>query len=137
GFGARPLSSGDRVDVAAEAVVAGGALRSGLLGTHTVEALGCAEAAIRAAAFDGVVGRSFVVRTTLRLEVGAVLAIGARTFVDIDAKPLEAVEDRVQRAFDEAVAVGVLDAKDERPAVRARVRPAKESGADVAHVRVA
>ena len=63
------------------------------------------------------------------------LRLVERTLVVIEAQPLHALEDRVDGLGGGALAVGVLDAQDERAAVTARVQPAEQGRADPADVQ--
>ena len=58
-------------------------------------------------------------------------------FVRVEAEPFHAVQDRLDRFGRGALAVGVLDAQDERAAVAARVQPAEKRRAHAADVQEA
>ena len=63
------------------------------------------------------------------------LRLVERPLVVVEAEPLHAVEDRLHRLGRGALAVGVLDAQDERAAVTARVQPAEQRRAHAADVQ--
>ena len=58
-----------------------------------------------------------------------------RTLVGLQAEPLHAVENDLRRLVGGALAVGVLDAQDERAAVTARVQPREQRRAHAADVQ--
>src|SRR5262245_25685727 len=73
----------------------------------------------------------------LGLRVRAIPAAHIRPRLPGEAEPALSLHDRLQRARDEACAIGVLDAQDELPAVMTRQQPGIERGAVVADMRKA
>ena len=65
------------------------------------------------------------------------LGLVERALVGIETQPLHAVEDHLHGFGRGALAIGVLDAQDERAAVAARVEPAEERSAHAADVQEA
>ena len=68
------------------------------------------------------------------------MALGAaeladRLAVPVEAEPVEAVEDGVDRGLGRPLAVGVLDAQEERPAEAPGVEPVEQSRARAADVQ--
>ncbi len=63
------------------------------------------------------------------------LRLVERAFVVIEPQPLHALEDRVDGLGRGALAVGVLDAQDERAAMASCVQPAEQGRADAADVQ--
>ena len=62
-------------------------------------------------------------------------ALVERPLIGIEAEPLHAVQDHLHGFRRRTLAIGVLDAQDERAAVAARVQPAEERGAHAADVQ--
>src|SRR5687767_4690862 len=73
----------------------------------------------------------------LRLEVRRVGTADFRTFVPIEAQPLEAVQDWRERGLDVALLVGVVDAQEVVARVAAREQPVEEGRAHATDVEVA
>ena len=76
-------------------------------------------------------------RAALGLAVRTVRPADVRPLVPVEPEPLERVEDVADVLLGGAVAVGVLDAEDERSAVMAREEPVEERGAGAADVEIA
>jgi hypothetical protein len=76
---------------------------------------------------DELLGDFLVAREPLHLE--------HRALVPVEAQPLQAVEDRVDRLLRRALEVGVFDPQDESAAVAPRVRPGEERRASAADVQ--
>ena len=85
-----------------------------LLLPHLLQALRRAEAAVGVPARDQPLGVLAVERGPLALGVGPVRTALVRSFVPVEAEPREDVDDPFGRALDKPVAVGVLDAEQER-----------------------
>src|SRR2546427_716659 len=68
--------------------------------------------------------------------LGLPVARRRRPLVPVEAEPLEGLEDRGEVLVGRAGTVGVLDPKDEGPAVVARVEPVEQRGARAADVEV-
>ena len=80
-----------------------------------------AETAIGMSRFDELLGVFFVDLRPLALNIGTVVAANiVRPLVGNDARSVERAANEVNGVCDVAAAVGVLDAQDERPVVRAR-----------------
>jgi len=62
------------------------------------------------------------------------LRLEERSLVPVDLEPAQRADDFVDPRLGGALPVGILDAKDESPAVVARVEVAEQSGAHAAHV---
>ena len=121
-------------DVPAMAVVAGDLATGALRGPHLLQPLAAAEAVVRGAAVDELVGALLVERQALRLDVRGMRPALARALVVPDADPLQARVDVVDRARDEALLIGVLDAKDERARALASEEVVVQRRADAADV---
>ena len=70
------------------------------------------------------------------------MAIGARELEDgvavpVDAQPLQAGEDRLDRRLRRAGTIGILDPQQERAAVVTGVQPIEQRGARAAEVQIA
>jgi hypothetical protein len=113
--------------VAAAAVVARLLLARHLARAHLVELLLGAIAAVGAALLEHLAGDRAVAVVALGLE--------HRLLVGGEAEPLHAVEDRLDRGVGRALAVGVLDAQQEAPAVLAREQVREQRGARAADVQ--
>src|SRR6185436_7291041 len=100
-----------------------------LLGAKRVDFLLRRPATVRVTLRDQLVGDFLVARKALHLE--------ERAFVPIDAQPLHALEDRVDRFGGRALEVGVFDAQDELSGVAPRVGPGEERGARAADMQEA
>ena len=119
-LGLRALGRLLRIDVPAVAVVTRDLLARGLLRAQGGEALLRAEAEVRRASVHELLRGLLVERQALRLDIWGVRTTLARALIPADVHPAEAVVDRVDRARNEAVLVGVLDPEDERALVLAR-----------------
>src|SRR5207249_4022246 len=64
----------------------------------------------------------------LLVELGS-LALEKGPLVPVEAQPAQAVENCLHRRLGRALAIGVLDAQDERPALAAGEQVAEERGA--------
>ena len=91
--------------------------------------LGRQEAAIGMAALDQRVGDLGMARGPLELE--------HRRFVAVEAKPGQAVENRVDRRLGRAGAVGILDTKQILAAVMAGEQPVEQGSARTADMKIA
>ena len=120
-------------EVAAAAVVAGG---GALLVAVVLFGL-VAEAVVGRAAPDQLLGVGEVDRFAFALDVGTEIAADVRAFIVRKARLFEGAVNHLDRVFDIAVAVGVLDPQDEFPALRLRQQEGIEGGAEVAHVHEA
>ena len=78
---------------------------------------------VRAPARDQGVNRRAVAVAPFRLEIRAARSAHLRSLIPVDPEPAEAVEDRLQRLGHVPLAVGVVDAEDERSAVPSREEP--------------
>jgi hypothetical protein len=113
--------------VPAAAVVARLFLAGHLAGAQLVQLLPGAIAVVGLALAQELVDDLLVTVHALRLVEGSLVVV--------EAQPLHAVEDRLHRLGRGSLAVGVLDAQDELPAVSARVQPAEQRGAHAADVQ--
>src|SRR5258706_2661134 len=110
-------------------IVAGLFASSELLLSQLVERILGHVVAIGVARSDELLGDFLVAREALHLEEGPL--------VPVEAEPLHALEDRVDRLLGRALEVGVLDAQDEFSAVPARIGPAEQRRARAADVQEA
>src|SRR5262249_25559040 len=92
---------------------------------------------IRDALLHKLTHRGLVALQLLRLVVRPVRAADLGALVPVEAEPLEAVEDRLERLGDIPLLVGVVDAQDELAAVLAGEEPVEQRRADAADVKVA
>ena len=60
-----------------------------------------------------------------------------RSFIPIDTKPAESIEDRLQRLSDVAALVGIVNTQNELSAMFFGEQIIKESGADSADMKIA
>src|SRR5205807_10379580 len=81
--------------------------------------------------------RLLVASVLLRLIVRAVLPADLGALVPGKADPLQTVQDGSQRFLDVALGVGVVDAKQELPAVLASEQPVEQGRPHAADVQVA
>src|SRR5262249_46527135 len=102
-----------------------------------LELLGTAETAIGLSLRQEAIRACRVAREALALEVGPVGAADVRPLVPVEADPSEPLEDRLDRLGRRALAMGVLDPKDEGPAVVAGEEVVEERRARAADVKVA
>ncbi len=136
--GAAPRRLGGR-ERAAVAVVAERVrdLLPSLLLAQRFEALPGAEARVRGAAGDELLGVVAVDREALALAVRPVRAADVRPLVPRKAQPAQRLEDHALGGRVRALAVGVLDAQDELPAVLLRPGVVEQRHVRRADVRVA
>ena len=89
---------------------------------------------------EQLVDGGLITLAALRLKVRAVRPAEPcrrrRAFVPVDAEPVEAVENRLQRLGDVALGVGVVDPQDELPAVLAGEQPVEQRRANAADVQI-
>ena len=127
--------------IAAEAVVARRFLARGLLLPHLLQALGGAETAVGVPALEQSRGVLPVELGPLALPVGTERTADVRPLVPLEAEPAQDIDDPLLGSFDVAVAVGVLDAKEEgavsplAPRLPVRQQPVEERGAGAADVQ--
>ena len=104
-----------RRDVPAATVVARDLAARLLRGAHLREALLGAEAKVRRAVGDERRRALLIEGEPFGLHVRSGRPALARALVPVDAHPVEAVVDAVDRARDEPLLIGVLDPQDELP----------------------
>src|SRR6185312_4983109 len=87
---------------------------------------------------------ALIIFAPLRLEIRATIALGRsggvagkRAFIPFQSEPAHAVKDDVDSFLGVARGVSVLDAKHERAAGVAGIKPVKQSGAGAPDVEVA
>ena len=110
----RPLSRFRRRNVPAVAVIPGDLAASPLGRAHLLEPLFAAEAVVRGAAVDELLGPFLIERQALGLDIRSVRSTLARALVPAHPEPVQTVVDAVDRAGDQALLIGVLDPEDER-----------------------
>ena len=123
--------------VAAVAVVVGHFARSALGLVHFVQALLGAEAVVRLAGLDQLLGILLEHAHALALDIGADRAADVGTLVPGQAGSLERAVDDVGSALDQAALVGVLNAQDKGAAVVARLQIGVQCGAQIAYMHIA
>ena len=101
------------------------------------EALLRAEAVVRAAALDELLGVLLVDVRALALDVGSDAAVAVGSLVVIQARRGESAVDHLLRSFHRAFAVGVLYPEDELPAAVACEKIGVKPRAQVAYVHKA
>ena len=99
-----------------------------------LELLRRAETIVGVAAVEQPLGVLGIEGEALRLAVGPAVAAGVHALVPRQAEPPQVVLDRRFRGRRRSLAVGVLDAQDERAAVVAGQQPVEQRGARVADV---
>ena len=82
--------------------------------------------------FDGLL----IAIQPLRLVVGGERTAHLGPFVPIDAQPMQAVEDRLQRLLDVPLLVGVVDPQNELAAMLPGEQPIEQRGPDAANVQI-
>ena len=125
--GATPRGASRRVAVAPAPVVAHRPALEPRLLAHLLELLGAGVAAVGGAPGQHLVDHLAVARGAREL--------ADRLAVPVEPEPFEAVEDRVDRGLGRALAVGVLDAQEERPAEAPGVEPVEQRRARAADVQ--
>ena len=73
---------------------------------------------------------------TVRLTIRPIRSTHIRTFVPVDAKPFEVVNELVLKAGLAAIHVGVLDTQHHRAALLAREQPVKKCSAGISDVKM-
>ena len=95
-----------------------------------------AEAAVGVTLFDEKVGILAVKCAALGLNIGADRAADVGAFVVIKAALGHRAVDNVNRALDQTLLIGVLDAENELSAVVACYKPCVQRGAQIAHMHI-
>jgi hypothetical protein len=96
-----------------------------------------AEAAVRVPSIDELTRVLPVEFKAFRLDVRTVRALSVRALVIVDSSPFESRDKVLDRAFDFASLVRVLDAEDKLAAVMSREEIVKEGGPQSADVQKA
>ena len=139
----RPLARGDaRVcgfarELPARAGIAGGPAFGERGLAIEIELFLRAEAVVRVAGAQQLLGVGRVEVQPLRLSVRTAAAADVWPFIPIEAEPSQVADDPGFRFNRRSLDVGVFDAEDERPAGPAREKPIEHGGAHVADVQVA
>jgi hypothetical protein len=101
---------------------------------QTVEAFGTTPTGVEIALGYQLIGMLSVDLKALRLDIGAILpflaSVRHNSLVGVDPEPVETLADRVGRLLHKALAVGVLKAQDEAPAIVFGDEIIKEGRAD-------
>ena len=111
------------------------ALRGGFFAAR-VQLLIRAEAIVRLAGFDELLGIRQIHALTRTLDIRAVVAADIRAFVPLHADIAERVVDHVYRALDIAALVGVLNAENERAVVLFCIEIGIQRAAQIAQMHI-
>ena len=115
-----------------------GHLAGGALGlVHLVQALLGAEAVVRLAGLDQLLGILLEHAHALALDIGADRAADVRALVPGQAGGLQRIVDNVGGTLDQTALIGVLNAQDKGAAVVARLQIGIQSRAQIAYMHIA